>query len=320
MTTDIPLGSRVVLRYELPPGSSHPMTDVIGTLEWSEPLVTVRTADNRVVQVAPSQVIALKALGVRPVRTKEIRNLEAAAADSWPGTDFAWIDGWLARYGAGFTGRANSAAPLGDPGTVARVDGLTLERLRSWYSERGLPLTLLIPDRIGSVPDGWNVSNEVLVLAADIDNLALPTGVRTTVVTDLPDVDWLGLYRYRGSPLPDHAVDVLAAVNGGQLGFGRIGSAESELLAVARGAVTPAPDGRIWVGLTAVEVTENHRRRGIGSLICADMIGWGQEQGATHAYLQVAVENEAARAMYREIGFVEHHRYRYAQEPVGTDR
>ncbi|MFZ2173382.1 MAG: GNAT family N-acetyltransferase [Rhodococcus sp. (in: high G+C Gram-positive bacteria)] len=322
MTTDIPLGTRVVLRYRLPPGATHPMTDVIGILESVEPLVTVRGPGGSAVDVTPDRVVAMKALPARPVRTSEIRALELASADGWPGIEQEWIDGWLARYGHGFTGRANSAAPLGDPGTVGDLgdhaaDG-TLARLRNWYAERDRPLRLLLPDRLATVPPGWNVSDEVLVMAADIDNLVLPGGQRTAVVSDRPDPDWLALYRYRGSALPDFAVDVLAAVRGGTLGFGRIGAADSTLLAVARGSVTTASDGRCWVGLTAVEVAEAHRRHGIGTLICGDMINWGREHGATHAYLQVAAENEGAQAMYRSIGFTAHHRYRYAAEPVRT--
>ncbi|MCQ4120775.1 N-acetylglutamate synthase, CG3035 family [Rhodococcus tibetensis] len=322
MTTDIPPGSRVVLRYALPPGHSHPMTDIVGILESVAPFVTVRASDGSVVEVEPERVIALKIVPARPVRASEIRALELASADGWPGVEHAWIDGWLARYGHGFTGRANSAAPLGDPGTVGdledRCPGSTLERLRNWYAERERPLRLLIPDRLGAVPLGWHLSDEVVVMAADIANLALPQRPLTTTITARPDPDWLALYRYRGSALPDFAVDLLGAVRGGTLGFGRIGAADSTLLAVARGSVTSASDGRLWVGLTAVEVAEAHRRRGIGSLICGEMITWGREHGATHASLQVAAENEGAQAMYRSIGFVPHHRYRYATEPVGA--
>ncbi len=115
----MPVGTRVVLRYRLPAGYSHPMTDVIGELVALDPAVVVRTADSRLVQVAPDAVVALKALGARPIRTGEIRALENAAAAAWPGLEQGWIDGWLLRAGAGFTGRANSATPLGDPGTVA---------------------------------------------------------------------------------------------------------------------------------------------------------------------------------------------------------
>lgn len=62
------IGGRVVVRYRLPPGGSHPLTDVIGTLEQLEPTVVIRTADDRVVQVAHADVVRLKALGPKPVR------------------------------------------------------------------------------------------------------------------------------------------------------------------------------------------------------------------------------------------------------------
>lgn len=314
MSSDVPLGSRVVLRYSLPPGSSHPMTDVIGILDSLEPSVVVLGADDIVTEVEPDRVIALKALAPRPIRTSEIRNQELAAADGWPGIEFEWIDGWLCRYGHGFTGRANSAAPLGEPGTVAPLDESTVARLRAWYADRDRPLRLLLPDRLAPVPEGWNISDEVVVMAADIDNLILPPGERVATIDPRPDSDWLALYRYRGSPLPDFAVDVLASVRGGKLAFARIGTEDSALLAVARGSVTPAHDGRIWVGLTAVEVAEAHRRNGLGTLICGDIVKWGHDRGATHACLQVSADNEGAREMYRSIGFVDHHRYRYATE------
>lgn len=320
MTTDVPLGSRVVVRYSLPPGSGHTSTDVIGYLDSVEPVVIVRTTDGNV-EISPERVVAVKAIAARPIRTSEIRNLELTSADGWPGVEFEWIDGWLCRYGHGFTGRANSAAPLGDGGTVAPLDETTVTKLRDWYAERDRPLRLLLPDRLGPpVADGWNVSDDVVVMAADIDNLILPAGEQVATVAPRPDRDWLALYRYRGTALPDFAVDVLTSVRGGKLAFARIGSEDSTLIAVARGAVTPGYDGRIWVGLTAVEVSEQHRRHGIGSLICGDVVKWARGEGATHAYLQVAAENEGARTMYRALGFVEHHRYRYATEVVGTDR
>ncbi|KLL96706.1 hypothetical protein NJ76_04050, partial [Rhodococcus sp. IITR03] len=57
-----------------------------------------------------------------------------------------------------------------------------------------------------------------------------------------------------------------------------------------------APDGRRWVGLSTVEVAPEHRRRGLGTLVCGALLRWAREQGATHAYLQVEESNTAARA------------------------
>lgn len=86
-------------------------------------------------------------------------------------------------------------------------------------------------------------------------------------------------------------------------------------LAIGRGAVTTAPDGRGWVGLTCVAVAAAHRNNGLASLLCAELIRWGAELGATHAYVQVEVGNAPALALYRELGFLDHHAYRYAAAP-----
>ena len=42
--------------------------------------------------------------------------LERVAAAHWRGTEQEWLGEWLLRAADGFTGRANSALPLGDPG------------------------------------------------------------------------------------------------------------------------------------------------------------------------------------------------------------
>lgn len=303
------VGTRVTLRYRLPPGHTHPMTDVIGELVRSDPdVVEVRASDGRVVSVSRSRVVALKAIGPRPIRTSEIRALERAAADGWPGVEQHWIDGWLLRAGHGFTGRANSATPIeprAAPGALDAID--------EWFTARGLPPVLLLPDRLGEIPSGWSTRDETIVMAVDISRIPLPD-VTVSEILDRPDDAWLSLYRYRGRPVPDGALEVISAVRDGVAGFARLGPA-TETLAIGRGAVTDGPDGRRWVGLTAVEVSETHRRNGLGTRICGELVAWGRERGATHAYLQVAATNTAAEAMYRALGFVEHHRYRYASVP-----
>ncbi|MEV6770476.1 GNAT family N-acetyltransferase [Nocardia sp. NPDC051030] len=307
-----PIGRRVVVRYRLPEGYPQPLTDVIGELLHADPL-TVRTADGQVISIARDRVVAWKALGPRPIRTSEIRALEAAAADGWPGVQRAWIDGWLLRAGTGYTGRANSAVPLGGSEGPALASTEALHRIGEWYTAHGLPLQLLLPDRLAAVPSGWRTWNETLVLAADIETLPLPEGPPMVRFTPEPDGAWLSMHRHRGGDTDvgsTPVVEVLTAVRDGEVGFAALGLPTP--VAIGRAAVTTAPDGRRWVGLTCVAVGAAHRRRGLGALLCAEMIRWGQARGATHAYVQVEADNEAAVALYREMGFLEHHAYRYA--------
>ncbi|CAM3997403.1 GNAT family N-acetyltransferase [Nocardia ninae] len=323
MTTDadgtfpqIPLGRRVVLRYRLPAGYPQPLTDVIGELISLDP-PTVRDADGRTVSVTPDRVVALKAVGPRPIRTKEIRSLEAAAADAWPGVEHTWIDGWFVRAGHGYTGRANSALPLGGSEGPAVLTPDAIHRVGEWYTAQGLPLLLALPDRLAPIPPGWDSWRETVVLAIDIENFVLPQGPSMVRIAAAPDDAWLELNRFEGEVVtpqrlstPEPNVEVLTAVRDGELGFASLGVPTP--IAIGRGALTTAPDGRRWIGLTCVAVGAEHRRKGLGSLVCAELIRWGHGRGATHAYLQVEQGNSAAIALYRELGFVEHHMYRYA--------
>lgn len=296
-------GDRVVLRHRLPAGSSHPMTDVLGVLEAVDP-VRVRSADGRVVQVDVPDVVALRAVPARPVSTRAIRHLEHAAALAWPGSEHAWLDDWLLRAGGGFTGRANSCAPLGP----VPEDGVA--RVRAWYAARGLPATLTQPDRLAvDLPGGWRVLDRSRVLtAATVDVAGAEVDVRAE-----PDGDWLDAYHYRGTALPAAGAAVLRAVVDGQLGFARIVRG-AEVVAVARGAVTATPDGTRWLGLTAVEVSPTARRQGLGARICAGLAAWGSGHGAQRMYLQVAESNAPARALYAAAGFTDHHGYGYARQ------
>ncbi|MFI9401871.1 GNAT family N-acetyltransferase [Nocardia sp. NPDC052316] len=323
MTTDadgpfpqIPLGRRVVLRYRLPAGYPQPLTDVIGELVSLDP-PTVRAADGRTVSVTPDRVVALKAVGPRPIRTKEIRSLEAAAADAWPGVEHSWIDGWFVRAGHGYTGRANSALPLGGSDGPAALTPDAIHRVGEWYTAHGLPLLLALPDRLAPIPPGWDSWRETVVMAIDIENFVLPQGPSMVRIAGAPDDAWLELHRFEGEVVtpqrlstPEPNIEVLTAVRDGELGFASLGVPTP--IAIGRGALTTAPDGRRWIGLTCVAVGAEHRRKGLGSLVCAELIRWGHGRGATHAYLQVEAGNGAAIALYRELGFVEHHMYRYA--------
>lgn len=298
-----------MLRRRLPPGASHPMTDALGILTGRDP-VTVRTRDGHEVRVAEADVVALRAIPPAPVRTRDIRALEHAAALAWPGTEHTWLDGWLLRAGHGFTGRANSCVPLGD----APEDGVA--RVRDWYAARGLPPRFVMAERLSAglrttdLPD-FEVGERVHVLAAGVDGLggtAATSGVE--VRSDL-DAAWLHRYRYRGDLAPAQAPAVLRAVVDGTVGFASIRRA-GEVLALGRGAVTTDPHGVRWLGLTALEVVPTARRQGLGTRVCAGLAAWGAGYGASRVYLQVAADNAGALDMYGALGFTPHHDYHYA--------
>jgi N-acetylglutamate synthase len=279
-------GTRVTVRYRRPAGSVPPLTDAVGHLLGIEPLVRVRTKTGAVVQFAPTDVVAVRALSDTPVRTSQIRALEQAAAFAWPGVEQQWLDGWLLRAGHGVTARANSAVPL-----EVSAHSATIPAIVDWYSQRGLTPRLALADRLLRLPGVGEQANVVLV--RDVCPAEPDPSIR---LSTRPDDAWLRLYR-REVP-----VDVLTAVVDGELVFGRHAD-----LAVARASVTDAPDGTRWVGLSAVRVAD----QGAGRAVCEALLAWGAARGATRGYVRVLDDDHAAAGLAQSLGFALHQRARY---------
>lgn len=289
------VGVRVSLRYLRAPGSEPPMGDVIGHLVQAGPLVRVRSADGVVHDCRHADVLYVRRLTDRPVKNSAIRSVEHAAALAWPGSEHQWLDGWLLRSGPGGDLAANSAVPLdmfAHPNTIPAI--------RDWYSQRGLPPYLAVPERLLRLPDGGAIQHETRTLVCDV---TAGTPSEEVVMDAEPDDAWLSLSGDRGPSVP---LDVLTAVIDGQVVFASIPG-----VAIGRGSVTEGQDGTRWLGLTALQVAEGHRRRGHGRRIWAAVAAWGAAHGATRGYAVVPAADPSAFAFFEAAGFGGQHRTGY---------
>ena len=287
MSPQLPsVGNRVSIRYRLPDG----LTDVLGHLESVAPVVRVRTASDGVVEVAPDAIVSVRELSHRAVRNSEIRALEHAAALAWPGTEQHWAGGWLLRAADGHTSRANSAVPLQMSATLADLPAIV-----DWYRQRDLPAWLAVPERLLRISAEGVKANRVMV--CDIPGASVASGV---AFADVPDPAWLAVYERE---VPS---EVLTAVVDGEVVFASI-----EGVAVGRGAVTAAPDGTRWLGISSVRVADAQRRQGHAHAVCEALLGWGAQRGADRCYVQVLADNIASVRLYESMGFTLHHRVRY---------
>ncbi|RJK98403.1 GNAT family N-acetyltransferase [Vallicoccus soli] len=319
------LGRRVVVRRALADGSAG---DVLGELvAWGPDRLAVRARDGRDVLVEHGAVLAGKPVPPPPARrgapepdpgrVRADLALERAAAQGWPPLEREELGGWLLRASAGFTGRGNAVLPLGDPGLPLDA---ALERVVAWYAARGLVPRFQVPLPAARGLDadllarGWQAYHPTLVLtAATADVLAqVPDPGVAVEAAGRPAEGWLAAYHYRGAPLPPAARAVLEG--GEQRAFLQVPDPDGgPPLGIARVAVA---DG--WAGLTAVEVAERARGRGLARALLRAGCAWGAARGASGTYLQVAEDNGPALALYAGAGFAVHHRYRYLRpgDPV----
>jgi hypothetical protein len=275
------LGTRVTVRYRRPAGSVPPLTDVIGHLLETAPLVRVQTKAGAVVQFAPDDAIALRMLSDTPVRASEIRALEHADALAWPGVEQQWLDGWLLRAGWGGVYDANSAVPLHQFASQAAIPAIV-----DWYRSRDLTPRLAVADRLLRLPDEGERANWVLV--RQVHSVRLDPAVRLEAEPG-------------AAHLRDIPIDELTAVVDGELIFGTHGTA------VARASVTRSPDGTAWVGLSRIRPAGSDATH----TLCEALLAWGASRGATRGYIRVRDHDRAGAALARSLGFVLHHHARY---------
>ncbi len=241
--------------------------------------------------------------------TISIDELERTTARGWRAPEEVPLGDWVLRAAGGFTGRANSALALGDPGLPLPA---AIGQVRAWYAERELPALVSTAFPVGQSESsevdvwlrdrGWPVLRGAIVMTAGVPaEAAMVDGVE---VRDEPDDGWLDLYRYRGERPPPVSRQLLKSAPWQAFGSVRRGG---RTVAIGRVAVASG-----WAGLTAIEVAPDYRRRGLGRTITEALVAAAVDRGGvTGLYLQVDDGNSAARALYREVGFADHHAYHY---------
>ncbi|HEY2574998.1 MAG TPA: GNAT family N-acetyltransferase [Streptosporangiaceae bacterium] len=247
----------------------------------------------------------------------EIAAFERMAAQHWQGTERARLGGWLLRAAGGFTGRANSALPLGDPGMpVERA----VDEVHAWYTQRGLPPLIALPMWPDASPGpletlliqrGWRLrAGPAVVMTARTGLIADHRQDAGLAYAAEPDAEWLALYRFHGQPVPQAALPVLLSAP--EQVFG---SLRRDGHTVATGRLSLAGG---WAGITGVEVAPAWRRAGLGTAITAGLAAQAAARGVQDIFLQVEEDNAAARALYTRCGFTGRHRYHYRLAPAGS--
>jgi GNAT superfamily N-acetyltransferase len=298
------VGHRVVVRHRV---SGSLRTDVLGELVALEPdQLLVRTEDGVEHEISLRDVEAAKRVPPRPRRYSEVEALERVADAAWPAPVWERLGGWVLRAAGGWTNRANSALPLGDPGLPLDA---AVTACAHWYAGHRLPprVTVPLPVRrdVAAVltAQGWLAQPPVLVQTAPVSSLHTASeGAAAVTLVAQPSPEFLALVSERKQGLPPAAMRVLTGPD--QVRFAEVRGDDGGLLGVARGAVVED-----WLHLSLVEVVPSARRRGLARGLGTALARWAADTGATRALLQVEEHNAAAIGLYASLGFTTHHRY-----------
>lgn len=312
------IGHRVVVRRRLP---QHKFTDVLGQLVASANSLLVRRSNGELIEIPLDEVHRIKVVPPRPPARVDALRLEEIAAAGWPAPVSEPYGDWLLRAADGWTRRANSVLPLGEPPEPVPV---AIAHVEGWYAARSLPVRFQVPltgrDELDAelARRGYVSEAPVHVQVASLDTVLSHTtsqdDLPPVALATTPDADWLAAYHraersgaskhYRGGQRPPPiAVTVMTAARQPIFATLRI---DDDVVAIARAVVDEG-----WLGVTAVEVAESFRRRGIAVHVLRSLVDWGTSVGAHSTYLQVETTNTAARGLYERLGYTTHHDYHY---------
>ena len=103
-------------------------------------MLLITRRDGESVRIPESSLVAGKVVPAAPARRRgpaaSYEELARVAARAWRPVESERLGEWELRAAAGFTRRANSVLPLGDPGVPLDE---ALSAVRRWYGDRGLP-------------------------------------------------------------------------------------------------------------------------------------------------------------------------------------
>ncbi|MEI9907709.1 MAG: GNAT family N-acetyltransferase [Actinomycetota bacterium] len=278
--------------------------DLLGILE-SE--TEVRKRSGQLVTFDPNRIHLWKV--VEPITQKagkgqpfslRVREIEIAAAQTWPPVYQESLGDWTLRASGKFTMRANSVLVLGDPGIPLKS---ALSEVADFYSFFELIPVLHIPLPIFSEldseldKDGWVAKTEALVMICDIESQAISdTTPKKWSIKDNFDDEWISLQKDQGvSEIMQSAPALYASLH-----------LNSQLVATGR-----ASNYQEWTTLSRLYVAEAERGRGFGRELITRLLQAAHANGATKALLQVDVKNTHAIQLYESMGFTTHHSYRY---------
>lgn len=306
-------------------------TDTVGVLtSWDEGVLTITRKDGESVRFAESALVAGKVVPPAPARRRgpaaSYEELARVTARAWRPVESEWLGDWELRAAAGFTRRANSVLPLGDPGLPPAE---ALAAVRRWYGARGLPAYVQTATGAEGTQEllcaelerrGWTREVTAGLWVGGLAPVADRAEGAGVVLSRHADEAWLARYRRKG--LGEVALKVLGG-GSPRSSEAESGGGPSVWFASVPGTQGAAPaaigrcvvDGR-WAGFAAVEVDPALRRRGLATEVMAALARRALEEGASAAWLQVEADNAGARALYGGLGFAAHHAYHHYRAPA----
>lgn len=240
----------------------------------------------------------------------DIKKIEDLSLNAWPSHQMEVYDGWILRFSYFYTHRTNCVEHIG--ASILPLEE-KIQYCEQMYRRWKTPCIFKIspvtdPALDGCLQEnGYHIEHDIYVMTADLTYASLPAKADVPdddlTVCVLPSVNdrWISaLFSLKGMDNEIHrkiVPSMYAAIPKDEIAL-YIENSNGDIVATGLGIMD-----RDYIGVYAIHVREDYRRKGLGRVIVTRLLREGYERGAAHSYLQVVSTNIAAKSLYRSIGF-----------------
>ena len=304
------IGKRVTIRLHEPTGGYR---DIVGILQSERELITSKSKS---ITFSPDEIAIWREIKPLPdlagkgaPLSQRIIELEKLSDLTWPAQEIVEYGKWRLRISDGFSMRANSVLPIGEPpiDLASAVDEIT-----HIYREKKLKPTFSIPLPIFDELDryleqhGWNIKIDANFLIKDIGAIEVSSDPQFSIeILDYPSEEWL-------ETNSDQPLEKIMRRYPARYGAIKIGE---QIIAVGRIATLGS-----WSIVTRLFVNPSFRGKGVAKNLMNNLLSAAVSDGATKVALQVDNENGAALALYQSMGFTTHHKFVYRILAKNSDK
>lgn len=238
----------------------------------------------------------------------DIRRIEELSINARPSLKQIHYDGWVLRFAGGYTRCSNSVNPLypGDLDVRRKI-----RHCESVYRAAGLPTIFKIMaaaqpagirDALSAV--GYREQARTSVQSFDLSLLPSDSAGPSSISVrgwDYPSDEWLWAF-VQFALVAQQQEPLLRTILGNIAPRARFAAVNDAEGICACGMAVLEDD---WLGLFDIVTRPECRRRGFGRHVANALLDWGLANGSARAYLQVMLDNVAARSLFAGIGFRE---------------
>ncbi|MCI5902786.1 MAG: GNAT family N-acetyltransferase [Blautia sp.] len=238
-----------------------------------------------------------------------IKQIEDMSLNAWPSHKMELYDGWILRFSYFYTHRTNSVEQFG---TAVLPWREKIPYCENVYRRLGTPAIFKISPLVSPDFDyvlenrGYRIEHTTNVMTMDLcgsdpevscDLVQFSNCISDKWIYSLFDLKKMTNPIHRAVvPSMYHAIlkeTICACIVDGD-----------EIIATGLGILD-----RDYIGIYAIHVREDHRRKGYARQICSGLLQEGKKMGAQKAYLQVVEGNTSARTLYESLGFSQMYSY-----------